>query len=116
MQSLRGRLIVLIALLCLAGAAASGAMIGLFFQSASAQGSEAQAEIARACDSIASTYHFYSTGWQGPQTSLQDTALRSGLTSVVQTALRNRSGIEGGLWAAQAGSLAYAYPTYPGAG
>jgi signal transduction histidine kinase len=115
MQSLRGRLIVLIALLCLAGAAASGLMIGLFFQSASAQAAQAQAEIARACDSIASTYRFYSTSWQGPKTSLQDTALHGGLTTVVQTALRNRAGIEGGLWVAEVGSLAYAYPTYQGA-
>jgi len=116
MQSLRARLIVLVALLCIAGAAASGLMIALFFQSASAQAAQAQAEIARACDSIASTYRFYTTSWQGPKTSLQDTTLRSALAVVAQTALRNRSGIEGGLWTADAGSLAYAYPTYQGAG
>jgi signal transduction histidine kinase len=34
----------------------------------------------------------------------------------VQTALRDRPGIEGGLWQADAGPLAYAYPTYQGAG
>jgi signal transduction histidine kinase len=116
MQSLRSRLIVLVSLLCIAGVAASSLMIGLFFQSASAQAGQAQAEVARACDSIASTYRFYSASWQGPKTSLQDTALRSGLTTVAQTALRNRFGIEGGLWAADSGSLAYAYPTYQGAG
>ena len=38
MQSLRGRLIVLVALRCLAGAAASGLMIGLFFLSARCAG------------------------------------------------------------------------------
>ncbi len=116
MQSLRGRLIVLVALLCIAGAATSGLMIGLFFQSASAQAAQAQAEVARACDAIASTYRLYSTGWQAPKTSLQDTTLRSGLTTVAQAARRNRFGIEGGVWTADTGSLAYAYPTYQGAG
>jgi signal transduction histidine kinase len=116
MQSLRSRLWVLIALLTIAGAGAGGLMIGLFYQSASAQAGEAEAQIARACDSIASTYRFYSTDWQGPSTSLQDAALRTSLTTVVQTALRDRPGIEGGLWQADTGPLAYAYPTYQGAG
>ena len=75
MQSLRSRLWMLIALLTIAGAAASGLMIGLFYQSASAQAGEAEAQIARACDSIASTYRFYSTNWQGPSTPLHDAAL-----------------------------------------
>jgi signal transduction histidine kinase len=116
MQSLRSRLWALITLLTVAGAAAGGLMIGLFYQSASAQAGEAEAQIARACDSIASTYRFYTTSWQGPSTSLHDAALRTSLTTVVLSALRDRSGIEGGLWQADAGALAYAYPTYQGAG
>jgi len=60
-------------------------MVGLFYQSASAQAGEAEAQIARACDSIATAYRFYSTEWSGPATSLQDTALRASLTTVVQT-------------------------------
>jgi hypothetical protein len=91
-------------------------MVGLFFQSTSAQAGEAAAQIARACDSIASAYRFYSTQWSGPSTSLQDADLRASLTTVVQTALRDRPGIEGGLWQSEAGPLAYAYPTYQGAG
>jgi signal transduction histidine kinase len=116
MQSLRSRLIALIVLLCCAGLATGALMIGLFYQSASAQAGQAEAQIARACDSIASTYRFYSAQWQGPSTSLQDLGLRSSLTTVVQTALRDRPGIEGGLWQSEAGALAYAYPTYQGAG
>jgi signal transduction histidine kinase len=116
MQSLRSRLIALIALLGSAGLATGALMIGLFYQSASAQAGQAEAQIARACDSIAATYRFYSTQWQGPSTSLQDLGLRSSLTTVVQTALRDRLGIEGGLWQSDAGALAYAYPTYQGAG
>lgn len=91
-------------------------MIGLFYQSASAQAGEAQAQIARACESIASAYRFSSGRWEGPLTSFAGGAVHSSLTTVVQTALHDRPGIEGGVWQAEAGSLAYAYPTYQGAG
>jgi signal transduction histidine kinase len=114
MQSLRSRLTAVIILLCAATLAAGGLMVGLFYQSASAQAGEAEAQIARACDAVAATYRFYSTDWQGPG-SLQDSGLRAGLTAVVQTALRDRPSIEGGVWQASVGSLAYAYPTYQGA-
>jgi signal transduction histidine kinase len=116
MQSLRSRLTVLIALLGVAGIAAGALMVGLFYQSSSAQAGEAEAQIARACESIASAYRFYSTQWVGPSTSLRDNNLRASLTTVVQAALRDRPGIEGGLWQSDTGSLAYAYPTYQGAG
>jgi signal transduction histidine kinase len=116
LQSLRSRLIVLIALLGIAAIATGALMVGLFYQSASAQAGQAEAQIARACDSIASTYRFYSAQWSGPSTSLQDANLRASLTTVVQTALRDRPGIEGGLWQADSGAVAYAYPTYQGAG
>lgn len=116
MQSLRSRLILLIALFGCAGVATGALMMGLFYQSASAQAGQAEAQIARACDAITATYRFYSTQWPGPTTSLHDAALRASLTGVVQTALRDSPGIEGGLWQSDAGALAYAYPTYQGAG
>ena len=116
MQSLRSRLIALIALLGIAAIATGGLMVGLFYQSASAQAGQAEAQIARACDSIAAAYRFYSAQWPGPTTSLEDADLRASLTTVVQTALRDRPAIEGGLWQADAGAVAYAYPTYQGAG
>lgn len=115
MQSLRSRLMALIALLGCAALATGALMMGLFYQSASAQAGQAEAQIARACDSIASTYRFYSTQWQGPSTSLRDPTLRASLTALVQTALRDSPGIEGGLWQSDVGALAYAYPTYQGA-
>jgi signal transduction histidine kinase len=115
-QSLRSRLIVLIALLGIATIATGGLMIGLFYQSATAQAGEAEAQVARACESIASNYRFYATQWNGPTTSLKDAHLEAGLASVVQAALADRPGIEGGLWQADAGAIAYAYPTYQGAG
>jgi len=114
-QSLRGRLVALIALLVVATAAAAALMIGLFYQSASAQAGQAEAQIARGCDSISATYRFYRAGWEGPN-SLNDRQLRADLTTVLQTALRERPRIEGGLWQADAKALAYAYPSYPGVG
>jgi signal transduction histidine kinase len=115
-RSLRGRLVALLCLLVVAALAAGALMVGLFRQSATAQAGQAEAEIGRACDAIAGAYRFYSTGWQGPGPGLHDEALRRDLTAVVQTALRSRAGIEGGIWQADAGSLAYAFPTYQGSG
>jgi signal transduction histidine kinase len=115
-QSLRGRLILLLVLLVIAATAAGTLMVGLFHQSATAQSAQAEAQVARACDAIAGTYRFYSAGWQGPARGLDDEALRRELTSVLRTALRDRTGIEGGIWQREKGSLAYSYPTYQGSG
>jgi hypothetical protein len=114
-RSLRGRLIFLLILLVAAAAGAGALMVGLFRQSATAQAGQAGAEIARACDAIGGAYRFYTTGWKGLPPALTDESLRLGLTAVVETALRDRAGIEGGIWQAEAGSLAYAFPTYQGA-
>jgi signal transduction histidine kinase len=115
-RSLRGRLIVLLVLLAAAAIAAGALMIGLFRQSATAQAGQAEAEIGRACDAIVGAYRFYSTEWRGPGSGAADEAVERELTTVVLTALRERSGIEGGIWQAETGSLAYAFPTYQGAG
>ena len=115
-RSLRGRLIVLLALLTAAAIAAGALMIGLFGQSATAQAGQDEAEIGRACDAIGAAYRFYSAGWRGAADAADNGALRRDLTAVVQTALRDRPGVEGGIWQSDAGSLAYAFPTYQGAG
>ncbi len=115
-RSLRGRLVILLALLVTAGVAAGALMIGLFKQSATAQAGQAAAEIGRACDAIASAYRAYSTERQGPSRDPNDKTLRRDLTNVVEAALHDRAAIEGGIWHADAGSIAYAFPTYQGAG
>ena len=89
LRSLRGRLVVLLVLLVAAAIATGMLMVGLFRQSATAQVGQADAEIGRACDAIAGAYRFYSAGWQ-PVPALDDEPFRGGLTTVVQTALRNR--------------------------
>jgi signal transduction histidine kinase len=88
----------------------------LFRQSATAQAGQAEAAIGRACDAIAGSYRFYTAGWQGAPAEPGEEALRQNLTAVVYTALRNHPGVEGGIWQSEAGSLAYAYPTYEGGG
>jgi signal transduction histidine kinase len=113
-RSLQARLLILLILLVAAAAAAGVLMFGLFRQSASARLGQADAEIGRACDAIGEAYRFYSSGWHGRDTAIQDDSFRSGLTTVLQTALRRREGVEGGIWHRGNGSLAYAYPTYEG--
>jgi hypothetical protein len=115
-RSLRGRLVLLLLLLVAAAMAAGVLMVDMFRQSATAQAGRAEAEIGRACDAVAEAYRFYKSGWETPPPPLDDDRLRRDLTAVVQTTLRNRPGIEGGIWQADAGSLAYAFPTYEGGG
>ena len=115
-RSLQGRLVVLLVLLIAAAIAAGALMVGLFRQSTDAQIGQADAQIGRACDVIAEAYRFYSSGWHGPTSALEDESFRRGLTTVVQTALRTRSGVEGGIWQRSVGSLGYAFPTYEGSG
>jgi signal transduction histidine kinase len=116
LRSLRGRLVILLLFLIAAAIAAGALMVGLFRQSATARAGQAEAQIGRACDAIAGAYRFYSAGWQGPPPAPDREALRRDLTTVVQTALHDRSGIEGGIWQRGTGSLAYAFPTYQGGG
>ncbi|MGB6175868.1 MAG: HAMP domain-containing sensor histidine kinase [Methylocella sp.] len=115
-RSLRGRLVVLLVLLAAAAIAAGMLMVGLFRQSAAARAGQAEAEIGRACDAIAGAYRFYRAGWRGQAPALGDEPFRRGLTAAVQTALRNRPGVEGGIWQGEEGSIAYAFPTYEGSG
>lgn len=111
--SLRGRLAVLLLLLVAAGLASGAIMVGLFQQSASAQAARAEAQVSAACEAIAGAYRFYSAGGATPDA---DANQPRDLRAVVQFALRDRPGIEGGIWQANGGPLTYAYPTYQGAG
>jgi len=115
LRSLRGRLILLLALLVVAALATGILMIGLFHQSATAQVGEAAAENTRACDAIAATYRLDSAAHGDPVSGLDDAALRARLNDMLASELRGRPGMQGGIWSGDAGSVAYAYPTYVGA-
>lgn len=114
-SSLQSRLLVLLSLLVIAAAAAGLLMLGLFRQSATARVERVNAELARACDAISSSYRFYQSGWKNTGPAAEAT-FEAGLPTVVQAALRRQAGVEGGVWDGERGPLAYAYPTYEGSG
>jgi signal transduction histidine kinase len=115
LRSLRGRLVLLLVLLVVAAGATATLMIGLFHQSAAARVGQAAAENSRACESIAAAYRVQGGELAGLSSSPDNAALRKRLTALVQDALRNRPGVQGGIWQGGTGSLAYAFPTYDGA-
>ena len=82
-------------------------------QSASAQLGRAEDTVARSCRDLADRYQFFLSSWSGGEI---DDTFKQRLISVVQAALAPAQGVEGGLWKADAGSLAYAFPTYEGTG
>ena len=103
----------------LAVAAACGVaaylMVQMFQISVSAQIDRADAILSRSCANITERYRFYSSGWKGTQ-NLQSSMLKRDIGAAVTLALRDQSGVEGGIWHSEAGPLAYAFPTYEGGG
>ena len=116
MHSLRSRLLVLWLLSLLACAAVGVLLVQLYARSTTAQTGQAEAVVARACDLIRDRYVFYTTDWHGPVPPFSNAGLRRDLAAVVTLALAHEEGVEGGLWQAETGPLAYAYPTYVGGG
>jgi hypothetical protein len=95
----------------------SGATTDLLFESfqqtSNARVARSEELVARACRDIADRYQFFMTGWGG---SSIDDHLKRDLVMVVQTALSGATGVEGRIWQADSGSLAYAFPSYEGTG
>ena len=71
----------------------------------------------RRCDSSqrrgSDRYQFFVSGWAGGQI---DDWLKQELTTLVQAALSSAVGVECGIWQADIGSLAHAFPFYEGTG
>ena len=116
MRSLRARLLALWAFSLAACVAAGALLVQISGQSTAAQVGRGEAVTARACDLIRERYAFYATDWRGPVPPLDDAGLRADLQTAVSLALARQAGVEGGIWQAEAGSLAYAFPTYSGIG
>jgi signal transduction histidine kinase len=116
LHSLRTRLLGLWTLSLVACVAVGFLLIQLFQQSTAAQIGRAEAVVARACDLIRDRYGFYAAGWSGPGAGQPDERLRTDLATAVSLALAHQEGIEGGIWQADTGPLAYAFPTYDGTG
>lgn len=115
-RSLAVRLLALWALSLAASVAVGGLLLQLSRQTSEAQAARAEAVVARACGLVGDRYRFYAAGWTGPAAVPADTAFRADLTAAVSLALARQDGVEGGIWQADTGPLAYAYPTYGGSG
>jgi signal transduction histidine kinase len=116
LHSLRNRLLGLWGLSLVACIAVGFLFLQLYQQSTEAQVGRAEAVVARACDLIRDRFGFYAAGWSGPQQGQFDDKLRADLATAVGLALSHQTGVEGGIWQAEAGPLAYAFPTYEGTG
>ena len=115
-NSMRARLYALWFLL-VGSAVATGVLLYQFYaQSAAVQLARSEVEVGRSCRDIADRYAFFVAGWSGPEATVIDERLRRDLAGVVAAALLRATGTEGGLWSGDAGSLAYAFPTYEGSG
>jgi signal transduction histidine kinase len=113
MRSLRSRLLALWIMLVVSGATTAYLLFESFRQTSNARVARSEELVARACRDIADRYQFYVSGWGGAPV---DDRLKQEFVTVVQTALSNAVGVEGGIWQADAGSLAYAFPSYEGTG
>ncbi len=114
--SLRLRLFGLWALSFLACIVVGTLLAQLHQQSTEARVNRADAAIGRACDLIRDRYHIEAAQWLGSAPTPSDPKLRRDLATAVGLALAGQSGVEGGVWQADAGPLAYAFPTYAGTG
>jgi signal transduction histidine kinase len=106
-------LLALWIMLVLSGAATGYLLFESFRQTANARVARSEELVARACRDIADRYQFFVSGWTGGPI---DDRLKQELTTLVQAALAGATGVEGGVWQAEAGSLAYAFPSYEGTG
>jgi len=113
MRSLRSRLLALWIMLVVSAGATAYLLFESFQQTWNARVARSEELVARACRDIADRYQFFVSGWGGGPV---DDQLKQRLTTVAQAALANAIGVEGGIWQADAGSLAYAFPSYEGTG
>jgi hypothetical protein len=113
MRSLRSRLLALWIMLVVSGTATAYLLISSYQQTSSARVARSEELVARACREIADRYQFFVSGWGGAPV---DDRLKQELVTLVNAALSTAVGVEGGIWQADAGSLAYAFPSYEGTG
>jgi len=116
MRSLRARLLMLWLMLALSGSVTAFLLVEFYQQSTNALVNRAEDAVARACRDLGDRYAFFVSGWRGVRQNEIDDSLKRELVGVVEAALSRASGVEGGLWQAGNGPLAYAFPTYQGTG
>lgn len=111
---MRSRLWLIWALTLLTSLGVGVLLVQLYENSATAQVQRAEAVVAHACSLIADRFGFYVADWTGQDAD--QPSFGQDLVPVVRIALAAASGVEGGIWSARDGSLAYAFPTYQGTG
>src|ERR1700733_6119955 len=116
MVSLRLRLFALWLMLAASGTATGFLLFEFYRQSANVQLGQAEQAAARGCREISDRYAFLFAGSREAASDLPADEIKRQLTAAVQTALANATGVEGGIWRASEGSIAYAFPTYEGTG
>jgi signal transduction histidine kinase len=100
-------------MLVVSGATTAYLLFESFRQTSDARVARSEELVARACRDIVDRYQFFVSGWSGGPI---DDRLKQEFVTLVRTALVNAVGVEGGVWQADTGSLAYAFPTYEGTG
>jgi signal transduction histidine kinase len=113
MRSLRSRLLALWIMLVVSGATTAYLLFESFRQTSDARVARSEELVARACRDIADRYQFFVSGRGGAPV---DDRVKQEFVTVVGTALSSAVGVEGGIWQADTGSLAYAFPSYEGTG
>jgi signal transduction histidine kinase len=103
-------------MLAISGTVTALLLIEFYQQSSNAVVSRAEDAVARSCRELGDRYAFFVSGWHGIGSSEVDDALKRELVGVVAAALSQAPGVEGGVWQADQGALAYAFPTYEGTG
>lgn len=100
-------------MLVVSGAATAFLLLESFRQSSNARVARAEDVADIACRDIADRYQFLVAGWTN---AVIDDRLKAELAIILKTALAPAMGVEGGVWQAERGSLAYAFPSYEGTG
>jgi hypothetical protein len=116
MRSLRARLAALWLILVVSATVTGFVLIAFYRQSANAQVARAEELVDRSCRQLGDRYTSLVSPWRGADTDRVDQDFTRQLTEIAQSALASAPGVEGGIWQASRGSLAYAYPTYEGTG
>ena len=115
-RSIIGWFVVCWGAFLLASVVVSALLLSLYNQSTTEQLRRASAAIAHGCDGIAARYQSFAIDGTRAPPDLRNPDFRKDLTVMVQIALGNLAGVEGGIWQTDRGSLAYAFPTYEGTG
>ncbi len=115
LHSLKVRLLCIWLLSLVASIAVAGLLVQLDRQSTRALVQRAEAVVARSCDLIEDRYGVVMAGADGQAPAI-DNRFKQALAAAVGIALDHQDGVEGGIWQADAGPLAYAFPTYEGTG